>query len=125
NTYGIYYEQKGKPYYSTADDFQRDLRVYGSIEGARGARGMAYLSKLEVTFIMGALAAASGIGLGLVLGTEVGMFWDEHADDFPKWKIQVSAFLAARKILKRSAPHLYEKLYSLFKQAVKDNFWDS
>jgi hypothetical protein len=124
-TYGIYYEQKGKAYYSTAQDFQNNLRVYGPIEGARRAEGMVYLVKLEVTFIMGALAAASYAGLAVYLLTDAGMFWDAHAKDFPRWKIQIKAFREARRILKKHAPQLYEKLYSLFKQAVYDNFWDT
>jgi hypothetical protein len=125
STYGVYYEQQGKVYYSTAEDFQNNLRVYGFIEGARRAEGMVYLVKLEITFIMGAVAASGSAGLAIYLLTDAGMFWDAHAKDFPKWKIQGKAFREARSILKKHTPLLYEKLYLLFKEAVNDNFWDT
>jgi len=60
---------------------------------------------------LGVVSASTGVGLVVVLGTDILQFLFNNKQNFPKWRAALSAVLRVRKKMKTLAPTLYDKVF--------------
>jgi hypothetical protein len=92
--------------------FLGDIRTGPAPIGAHRAAFMGKVAEVEMKLLMGIAAGASGQLFAAVVGTEILGFAIENQDNFKTWIDQFYAVLQARKILKKNAPVLYDKLFN-------------
>jgi len=114
NNLQIFYFQQGQLWAQEAHSFIGEIRTYPAIKGAQRAVAMATLVEWEVNIILGIVAASSGFGLAVVVGTDIFKFLVVNKENFSKWHQGLVAILKARADLKVKAPTLYEKVFESF-----------
>jgi hypothetical protein len=117
----VIYSLGGQFYGQGSRGFVNEIRTAPIIEGARRAEFMVKLAEVEMKFLMGIVAGASGIGFAIVIGVEVAEFMVENRENFAKWESQLEAVLRAREYLKKYTPTIYDALfYTVLKQVYRD-----
>jgi hypothetical protein len=117
----IIYSQDRKFFVQTPRGFANEVRTYPLVAAGRSAAPWARVAQIEMKFLMGVVAGASGVGFAVVVGTEIAEFVIENRDEFAKWEHQLEVVLRARAILKDHAPVLYDKVFNaVLNQVFKD-----
>lgn len=124
NNVAVVYSIGGRFFIQSSQGFINEMRTAPAIEGMRRAEFMVRCVEVEMRFLMGIVAGASGVGFAAVVGTEIAAFVMENRNNFTKWSRYLNAFLQAREILKSKAPKLYDKVFNaILSQVWKD--WKS
>ncbi|HBE41055.1 MAG TPA: hypothetical protein DDW27_07610 [Bacteroidales bacterium] len=119
NNLQIFYFQQEQLWAQEAHSFIGEIRTYPAIKGAQRALGMATIVEWEVNIILGIVAASSGFGLAVVVGTDIFKFLVDNKENFGKWHQGMVAILKARAVLKVKAPALYEKVFESFLKQLR------
>lgn len=101
---------RGKVFIQTRTGFRHDVRTSVLTEAAAGAEGMVTLAEIEAHFMLGALSAFHVSTAALVISLDALRIYAENRQKIEAMMKAVDAVLEARRILKRHAPTLWDKI---------------
>lgn len=107
---GLDGKEAGKLFVQNSAAFKGDVTTAPIIIGARRALPMARLVEYEMQFILGIVAATSGVGFVAVAGTDLLRLFVEHRQQIPFFRKILTALLASRAVLKKHTPTLWDAI---------------
>jgi hypothetical protein len=117
----VIYSRDSKFFAQSAKGFINEVRTYPAAAAGRSAAPWIVVAQTEMKLLMGILAGASGVGFGIVVGTEIAEFVGENAEKFKDWEKKFEVVLKARTLLKTHFPVLYDKVFNaVLNQIYKD-----
>lgn len=102
--------QAGRAFLQETAAFASDLRFTPVADGARRALFAAKLVEYELQFIAGVVSVCSGVGFVAVTGSDLIRFFVQHRHQIQLWRRYISALLKVRRVLKKYAPTLWDKI---------------
>jgi len=110
--YQVIFSQNKNFYAQTGQGFISDM-IYAPIAeaGQKSKIFVEKVSKLELKLVMGIIAGSGTLGFFIIIGSEIIEFIYEHKSDFGRWSLTVSKLILTRKVMKKSMPTLYNKVW--------------
>lgn len=121
---GVIYYEKGAFYGHHGLYFWKDTWMEAFQTGAHWARGGAMIAMMQVELCMGIMAGAGGkvADYGLTAISVLKMLTEVDVKELLTY---IPKVISARSILKRVAPTLYDKIFSMFIEKLLDNAAES
>ena len=107
----VAFMRNGRYYSQDPWDFAKDVAYDPFVIAAIRSKGLVVFLKIEMALIMGIASGSGAAGFIAVTTAELGQFFAEN--DIKGLIKKATAIWTARKILKKTAPRLYDKIFSL------------